>query len=383
MESGTFRANPVYELVLLDRLSPAERTLVVADVPDDVLYGVLRPHPGSGLDTRSVSPDTALLFLTLAEPGRVPAFVRARLGDDTERTINRLVLDGVLEIEARGEFVCGAEASELVMTGRPAGAEGRIAELSEAALRYGQELQGLSESQLALRLYFYGRKPISPKLAREYPDAPAVAARLGVVVGGSAWAELEAGWVEVSPAPGAPVFWRQWRARSAALEAANYKLYVSPVPEELGPAVRAVAGSLPGTRGVVAFKVGRELPHICRPDKLVVYFDRLDDLQAGADRLREQLAGCPAHGVPFTAAITTDGLLSWGADPPSRSGGGGTSWRMWVTARLAEYLTYAREAAAGMLEPWQFALERLRLTGIDTDTWVPTSGMWPEALASG
>jgi hypothetical protein len=111
----------------------------------------------------------------------------------------------------------------------------------------------------------------------------------------------------------------------------------------------------------------------------------MDDLQQGAARLRERLAGCPVHGVPFTGPVTADGLLSWGADPPAPSGATNdapTSWRMWVTERLAEYLVVARERSAGPLEPWQFALERLRLSGIDTDTWAPVDGMWPTALAS-
>jgi hypothetical protein len=97
------------------------------------------------------------------------------------------------------------------------------------------------------------------------------------------------------------------------------------------------------------------------------------------------LEDCPAHGVPFTASVTTDGLLSWGADPPvlPSTNGTGTSWRMWVTEQLAGYIEVARNTERGELEPWQFALERLRLSGIDTDTWIPASGMWPEALATG
>jgi len=48
--------------------------------------------------------------------------------------------------------------------------------------------------------------------------------------------------------------------------------------------------------------------------------------------------------------------------------------------RLAEYLISARSATLNKLEPWQFALERLSVAGIDTDTWIPTNGMWPVAL---
>jgi hypothetical protein len=388
---GSFRANPRYRLVPLERLTPTERQALGDVGGDPDLYGVLRPEPGSGLQPRSLSCETALLFLTLAEPGPVPAYAVARLGDELERTIGRMVLDAVLEVERDGEFVGGARAGELVAPERASGGRGRIAELSRAALRYGQALVGVSEPELAMRLYLYGRRPASPALRRRLADEAAVAAYLGVGPGGSAREALEEGWRELPLANGGPSGWRQWRAlpttrRETEPAGAAYKLYVSPAIEGLEAAVGVVASSLATAVGVSAFKVGRDLRGICRPDKLVVYFDRLDDLQAGAAVLRERLPGCPAHGVPFTAAITRDGLLSWGADPPVRpsaDGAGGASWRMWVTERLAEYLTVARDAGPGGLEPWQFALERLRLSGVDTDTWVPAGGMWPEALATG
>lgn len=388
IERATFRANPRYELVLLDRLASAERELL--GEPDGDLYGVLRPRRGTGLVARSVSSETALLFLTLSEPGPLPAYVVARLGSDMERTIGRLVLDGVLEIEQEGDYVCGAEARELVAASPSAAGHGRIGQLSVAALRYGQELSGLPEPLLALRLYFYGRQPVSSALRRGLIHEAAVAAHLGLEPGGSAREALDAGWREIPPAAGEPRYWRYWQSRPAqhggtGHAAASYKLYVSPAIDALERAVATVAHSLAGARGVAAFKVGSEASGICRPDKLVVYFDRLDDLQAGAAVLREHLDGCPAHGVPFTAAVTHDGLLSWGADPPARSSarGDSSSWRMWVTERLAEYIVVARSAGRSGLEPWQFALERLRLSGIDTDSWVPASGMWPEALATG
>lgn len=388
---GSFRANPRYRLVPLERLTPAERQALGDVGGDPDLYGVLRPEPGSGLQPRSLSCETALLFLTLAEPGPVPAYAVARLGDRLERTVGRLVLDAVLEVERDGEFVAGARAGKLVAPERASGGRGRIAELSCAALRYGQALAGVSESELAMRLYFYGRRPVSSALRRRLADEAAVAAFQGIGPGGSAREALDTGWQEISPARGRRSSWRRWRAvpmtrREAEPAGAAYKLYVSPAIEGLEAAVGAVATSLATARGVSAFKVGCDAHGICRPDKLVVYFDRLDDLQAGAAVLRERLRGCPAHGVPFTAAITRDGLLSWGADPPVRpsaDGAGGASWRMWVTERLAEYLTVARDAGPEGLEPWEFALERLRLSGVDTDTWVPASGMWPEALAIG
>jgi hypothetical protein len=388
---GCFRANPRYRLVLLDRLAPAERQSLGDVTRDTDVYGVLRPEPGSGLELRSVSSETALLLLTLAEPGPLPTYAVARLGDQLEPTIGRLVLDAVLEIEHEGDYISGARAGELVVSRRSKGGRGRIAELSCAALRYGQALVGLSESLLAMRLYFYGRRPVSSALRRRLVDEAAVAAFLGIGSDGSARQALEEGWREISPAKGERSFWRQWRALpmtrgQAEPASASYKLYISPAIEGLEAAIGAVASSLATARGVSAFKVGSDLHGICRPDKLIVYFDRLDDLQAAAAVLRERLRGCPTHGVPFTATITRDGLLSWGADPPaqySANGAVSASWRMWVTERLAEYITVARNAGPSRLEPWQFALERLRLSGVDTDTWVPTSEMWPEAQATG
>ncbi len=286
----------------------------------------------------------------------------------------------------------GARAGELVLGARSTGGRGRIGALSTEALRYGQELAalGFSEGSLALRLYNYGRRPVTPALAHRLGRTAAFEAHLGIDAAGSARAALEAGWVQRPATSEERPYWRSWRARREQEVSgrwdSGYKLYVSPGVEALATAFAAVAGSLAGARGVKAFKVGADVHGLCRPDKLVVYFDRLDDLRQGASRVREELDGAPAHGVPFTAAVTSDGLLSWGADPPALDGRQ-TSWRSWVAGRLAEYLVLGAHAPRALggsaeLEPWQFALERLRLAGIDTDTWIPASGMWEEALAS-
>jgi hypothetical protein len=376
------RANPDYELVLLDRLGAAERDRVGGG-PE--VYGLLRPRPGSRpgsqLEPRSASSDTALLFLTLREPSLLPSYVRGRLGRETDRVVTRLILDGVLEIEHRGEFVCGGRAADTILWDRSAAGSGRIGELSRDAVVYGQELTalGLTEDEVAGRLYSYGRRPVTPSLARRLGDAAAIDAELGIDAGGEARGGLDAGWVESAGRPGERVHWRSWTARAAqASQGGGYKLYVSPTVDAAGPAFVAVAGLPASARGIAAFKVAAGVQGLCRPDKLVVYFDRLDDLHEAAVCLRDELEGCPAQGVPFTAALTSDGLLSWGADPPAGEDGR-TSWRWWVSQRLAEYLG---RGLSGNVEPWRFALERLRLTGVDTDTWAPSSRMWEEALAS-
>ena len=98
------------------------------------------------------------------------------------------------------------------------------------------------------------------------------------------------------------------------------------------------------------------------------------------------IAGIAAQGVPFTSEIGGDGLLSWGVDPPAgeRSSlwDGRESWRLWLSHRLARALIDARAAEtpenAG-IEPWRFALERVRLDGVDTATWTPGALLWKGA----
>jgi hypothetical protein len=388
-ERAAFRANPGYELVVLDRLTPAELALVPdgphGEVADEELYGLLRPRPPARLDTYAVSADTALLFLTLAQAGPLPTYVFRRLGTRAEATIARLILDEILEVERDGVFVSGARAAQAFEPGNGAAGTGRIGALSVAALRYGQSLHGLPEPLLATRLYCYGRKPIHPELQHRFPTGTTIAIHLGLAASGAVRVVLDAaGWVESSGSTAHHNHWWQWQARPApdpgiASRQARYKLYLSPAVEALPTALEVLAAALVRTRGVQAFKVGADLAGISRPDKLIAYFEHIEDLYQAADRLSDHLAGCPAHGVPFTATITSDGLLSWGADPPATR----TSWRMWVAARLAEYLTLGRATGGEADEPWRFALQRLRLSGIDTETWVPTAGMWPDVLRNG
>ena len=104
---------------------------------------------------------------------------------------------------------------------------------------------------------------------------------------------------------------------------------------------------------------------------------------AAAARLSAELAGCPSHGVPFTAELADcDGLLSFGIDPPRSEHAlewqERESWRLWLTNRLAVALVSARRDG-GPLEPWQYALARIEFDGIDPSTWAPAGDLWAEA----
>jgi hypothetical protein len=206
---------------------------------------------------------------------------------------------------------------------------------------------------------------------------------LGIVEPGNqrllqkSWRQTEKG-THTSP-------WLQWRSRRHPAELDNshgYKLYVSPQPDGLPDAFRAVVEVLEGAPAH-HFKIGADPIGLLRPDKFVVYFQEFGPLQKASREIAAKLSGCGAQGVPFTAGLTDDGLLSWGIDPRPEKGDlrwqGAQSWRLWVTNRLATALALARNACPDTLQPWQFALERMRLENVDTATWIPTQAHAPTA----
>ncbi|HKH43522.1 MAG TPA: hypothetical protein VKM72_02545 [Thermoanaerobaculia bacterium] len=384
-----FRASSAYELVLFDRLPEGERRALADLARDPDFYGVLRPREGGGSTLKSADRDTALLFLTLREPGPLPAYAAAQLGEAAPRVVARFVADGILEVERDGAFVSGPAALDLFVrpaTGAPR--DGRIAALSRAALRCAQALPTDDPRLLSLRLYAYNRVPLTPRWKSLLAGTPAVERHLGIAPGGPNRKTLDRAWQRLADREG----WISWISRAVdggdgRPDGPTWKLYVSPRPESLitegttegAEAFGAVLEALTAARAR-QFKVGRDAGGLLRADKIVSYFPSFERLAEAADAVVARLAGAPAQGVPFTSEIGGEGLLSWGMDPPrsERSWSLGESWRAWLSMRLARDLLAARQAAAPGVEPWRFALDRLRLEGIDTDTWTPGALLWRE-----
>lgn len=385
-----FRANPAYELVVFDRLPPDQQEALKDLTKDPDFYGVLISQAGSTRNTKSVSQDTALLFLTLSTPGPVPAYVRTKLADTCNQTVAELVLDGVLEIEREGRFVCGSEAYDVIYSETPvAQARGTLARLAQTALEYAQGLDIDDSVALSARLYFYNRVPLSPRWKWRFPGQEAVSEYLGIDSGGASRRFLDGRWARMRVSP-QNEGWIQWESRAyQRLETAaqqGYKLYVSPQPEFVQKAFNAVAEVLRESKAH-HFKVGNDAAGLLRPDKIVIYFQDFESLQDTANQIAAQLTGCLAQGVPFTAGIADDGLLSWGIDPPPEKGmlawQERESWRLWITNRLAVALLAAKKAPSSTLEPWRFALERLRLDNVNTDTWAPLASFGRPYAAEG
>jgi hypothetical protein len=346
-------------------------------------FGVLVPRSDRGLGVKSISTEAAGLFQALARPGPLPAAVRCSPTPRLAESIVTLLLDNVLELRHDKTFVSGVEAYTVLHGQRPTALpESTTGHLSHRAIQHAQMLDISEVGTLSARMYFYGRFPASPRWTQYFPPEQTIQRFLDL-------ARLAA------PSPSrlrraARIFepqsvngWLFWKAAGEPERRtgrrSRFKLYISPAPQCIWD-VFAETLPLLLNSSATAFKIGQDVFGLLRPDKFVVYFETLPALQELAGQISRRLAGTQSHGVPFTAALSGDGLLSWGIDPAH-----GTqalpwqeqeSWRLWITNRLARSLLAARNSTAATLEPWQFALHRLELDGIDSATWTPFHPDW-------
>ena len=336
-----------------------------------------------GVVAWTVDADTAELLVDLDRPTTVPPYVRDRSPRRWRADLARLILDGLVEVDAGGTFVSGPAALaalcspqvERVSTA-PSGC------LSSRALAHAAATAPSDAESLAARLYNYNRMPVSPGWARRVPNLDATMGLLGLHAGGSVARRIARHW-GLSSAPGPEAYWLTWSPLAPPSEAQRTawspKLYVSPHPGQL-PDVLCATIDVMADVGPAPFKIALGAAGMLRPDKLVIYPRSSAALHELASELVRALAGVRPHGVPFTAPLDRDGLVSWGADPPSRAGidnrSTSDSWRGWVTHRLALYLLAARSAGVSPIESMRFATARLSADGVDTTCWAPDLEIW-------
>jgi hypothetical protein len=248
----------------------------------------------------------------------------------------------------------------------------RIEYLSLAALRMAAG--GISEvpAVVAHWLYRFGTVPRGPAVDRDFgPDDDPMAV-LGLTARGAVRRRLEAVY-EATSLSG----WFSFVHTTAVTPLSPVcKLYVSPRPEALADAFPHIADAFVRS-DVRSFKVGRRIEGLLRPDKIIAYFDDRAHLEAVAGVLARSLAGCPVQGVPFTTDAGGNGLLSSGVDPPPRHA---TSWRAWVTNRLAASLIAHRATAPS--DRVAAALAEIRLAGVDPELWLPSADAFGDVSAS-
>ncbi|HKG26775.1 MAG TPA: hypothetical protein VKB09_14090 [Thermomicrobiales bacterium] len=374
---GRFRRNPSYELLSVDRL-PAAHPVYAALAADTGIAGVLQPSPGSGLSAKAVDHETAVLLRALGAGCRLSQVLNTTPDARTSDAIAGLVLDGVLEIEIDGRFRSGTAAHGAFFPERAIDVTGgRIATLSHQALLYAQTLPIDDPVALATRLYTYNTIPAGPRRRSFLDGDQAVGEALG-------WAQRNGAYRKIEhPA------WHVWSRHADGAEirsvALPYKLYVSPHPDCLAEVLARTVEVFVRFE-VESFKLGRGAAGLVRPDKFVAYLNDREQLDRVAGALRGDLARYRPHGVPFTSPCTTDGMLSWGADPPTDEGVPGwqrrESWRTWITNHLAVSMIQARRHPAPGVEGWRFAIDRLSLEGVDPARWSPPTERWLDPLAA-
>ena len=380
LDDATFRSSPFIELKQLGELTAEQREPFRELESDPEFFGLFVPKPPLTINLKSVARQTAELFRILHTPTRLDS---ALIADQESRNdVVDLVLDGVLEVACGDRFICGAEALG-ALCAMPPEPELRdaAARLSRDALLHAQDLETTDPQALSTALYLYNRIPLSPFWKTRFASRDAVIAPLGIDRG-PLRVFLERDWIAADHSGG----WLSWFSTPALPRSSadvTYKLYVSPRPERIREAFEVVVrvlGEFPGTQ----FKVGQDASGLLRPDKLMTYFATREQLGEAAEALHRELAGCDAHGVPFSAGLDDTGLLSWGIDPPENERAlrwlGRESWRSWLTQRLGAALALAKSGGgASAVEPWRFAIERVRRHGIDVETWTPSPALWSAA----
>lgn len=354
-----FRASASYRLVEPGALQSPLPPWLGAHAAHPAFGGVLVPTSDDFRVQRVITRDTARLFRSLARPGRCPRSIPLR-------ALRALVLDGVVEVREGRHYVSGAAArSCCVSPGEMSESPSATGRLSLAALQDAAALQLASPGVLARLLYHANTLPVTPAWRSRYPDSLSLERELRRSVPHSAGLQPPE-----TAGRGAWLSWERQTHRGAL--GTIWKLYVSPMPDHLAPALAAASQQ----RDAFSMKVGRDVANILRPDKMVLYFATLRQLHRAARQLDRDLAGVPAHGVPFTGQCGPSALLSWGADPAGRGTAapwsGDDSWRAWLTQRLATAMVQAVRDPGCTVPPWQYAMERVSLDGVNVRSWTPS-----------
>lgn len=369
------RSNPRFRLVPYDRMRGSQFDAVRSLSEDPEFFGILVPPEGSAAPVKSLSRDAALLFMALQEPARLPHLLNRLFGAHVGEQLSPLILDGVFEIERSGQFVSGAAALSHGDAPDTPVPSSQLAKLSEEAISYAAELDALPVQEVATRLYLFNCAPGTVALERRFADDDTLCGfllpteRIARLVR-SCWRSNALG-----------DSWLAWR-RDGFAWTPGYKLYISPQLEHLPRVFECAVEAFARVR-CPYFKSGRGAFGVLRPDKLVAYFSNLEPLQQAAELIRASIAGTPAQGVPFTAPIDPDGLLSWGMDPPRFEQVPAwqqyQSWRQWLTWRIAHYVVAARQSGADVPS---FVRGRVKFDGVDPQTWSPDLAIWRDPVGT-
>ena len=373
---STFRSNPAFELIEQGNLNQQELHALADLTKDPEFFGVFRRRNSEATGSAKLAyKEVALLFYFLQNPGELPQYFKSGYDDDVNLTMAKLVLEGIFEIRAGHGFCSGSAAQRFLYESQEREHDRRhpLLEISSGAIRYAVQLNEVDALSLAGKLYAYNTVPLLLACGNALKTFEEVEEFLGIGRNNPLNRELLKNWNKHEPDQN--YSWISWsRKRNRRHDArlnSTYKIYISPVLDELPDVFGKTAGVL-NASDAFNFKIGMNREGLLRPDKFVAYFTEFDDLRAAADRLAPVLKGHQAQGVPFTAPLDDSGMLSWGMDCATdeilRNIEGG-SWRATVTEKLAASIALSKSEKLGPEESVDFVMKKMMLEGVDPTTW--------------
>lgn len=157
--------------------------------------------------------------------------------------------------------------------------------------------------------------------------------------------------------------WDTW-TRSDISKAPVWKAYLCPRYSHLG-LLELRIGDLLADRRVAAFKTVTQRWMALRPDKFIVYFHDPLARAGWIDAACPSLKGIAANPVVFTKRIEGSDLITVATDPADAPE---QSWRSDLLRRISELIAPSERLDRADLKA------RLRVAGIDPNTWESTNG---------
>ncbi|HRI19743.1 MAG TPA: hypothetical protein PLA68_02260, partial [Panacibacter sp.] len=320
---SVFRANPGYLLAESGNLNRPEQEALAGLLKDPEIFGVFKPQDQATQTSYKLAyKEVALLFYFLQQPGSLPLYFKSTFDDDVNTTLAKLIMEGIFEIEHCGKYVSGTAAQDALykkeIISHSNFSPGAVHHSSKA-IQYALHLNNLDTRSIASRLYCYNTAPMMTQENNLFAKPADVENFLAIGKNDPfAW-EISKYWNKHSPTE--KYKWIAWNRKGNFKNYASgnevYKIYISPVltafPEVFMKSVRVLNKSK-----AFSFKTGMDRHGLLRPDKFVVYFYSHADLMQAAALLKKELKGYQAQGVPFTAQLDDDGMLSWGIDPAGK-----------------------------------------------------------------
>lgn len=233
--------------------------------------------------------------------------------------------------------------------------------------------------KLAALLYFYNRLPVTKKWRELIPDEEAALRFVGLKPD-QEWAARHGLEQTTNHALRTNPYWSFWEvahSHSSNFGRRSFKLYISPMPEDLASLVGLVI-DLVGVSGAHALKIGKTAEGLLRPDKLMIYFSNLEDTIEFAEKILGNAVIHHSQGVPFTYPVGDSGLLSIGFDPPAsvswESRPEGESWRLWVTNIIAAAILKAKRSRSS--DHMAGIMKAIEAAGVDPIWWRPVESDW-------